>query len=210
MKTQLKSYSKTLLSLAVVSMLAGSAQADSLWRPEIKLSLIADKKARAVGDTITVVVQENSTASKDSNTKTSKKTDLNAKIDSFLFSPGASKFMTKKGALPAFALNSDNSFDGGGKVNQSETIGARFGATVRDVLPNGNLIVEAIRNTKFSNESQTIILRGTVRPYDITPSNTVLSYHLADVSLSIRGAGAVSNVQRKGWFTRAWDALTPF
>ena len=67
-----------------------------------------------------------------------------------------------------------------------------------------------MRQTSFSGESRTVILRGTVRRDDISPANTVFSYSLADVSIKFVDSGAISNSQKKGWFTRAWDVLTPF
>jgi flagellar L-ring protein precursor FlgH len=210
MKTLSKSRSKILVGLGFLLSLASIVQADSLWRPELRISLVADKKAHAVGDIITIIVQENSTTKKDSSTQTSKKTSLDASLKSFLFAPTASKFMTKKGQLPAMAMSSDNSFDGGGSINNSETIGARFGATVTDVLPNGNLIVQAARQSSFSQESQTIVLRGTLRSYDIAANNTAFSYNLADTSIKFMSSGAVSNSQKKGWFSKVFDVLTPF
>jgi len=38
----------------------------------------------------------------------------------------------------------------------------------------------------------------------------VLSYNVADAKIQIINKGAVSDSQRKGWFTRIWDKLTPF
>ena len=210
MKVLSRFCSKALLGAAVVAFGMGMTRADSLWSAELKISLVGDKKGNAVGDIITVVVQENNTTKKDSSTKTAKKTALDAGIDSFLFSPGASKFMTKGGALPAMKMASNNSFDGGGQIDNSASIVARFGVRVVDELPNGNLLVEGTRLTQFSGESQTIILRGTVRQEDITSNNTVFSYNLADVSIKFVDSGAVSNSQKKGWFGKVWDVLTPF
>lgn len=210
MKALSKFHSKVLLGLAVTGLSLGDIRADSLWSAEVRLSLFADKKGHAVGDIITVVVQESSTTKKDSNTKTAKKSSLDAGIDSFLFAPGASKFMTKGGKLPAMKMASNSEFDGGGQIDNSASILTRFGVTVVDVLPNGNLIVEGRRLNTFGQESQTIILRGTVRQYDITPNNTVFSYNLADVSIKFTDSGAISNSQKKGWFGKAWDVLTPF
>ena len=210
MKALSKFRSEALLGLAITGLGLGAVHADSLWSAEVRLSLFADKKGHAVGDIITVVVQESSTTKKDSNTKTAKKSSLDAGIDSFLFAPGASKFMTKGGKLPAMKMASNTEFDGGGQIDNSASIVARFGVTVVDVLPNGNLIVEGRRLTSFSQESQTVILRGTVRQYDITPNNTVFSYSLADVSIKFTDSGAISNSQKKGWFGKAWDVLTPF
>jgi flagellar L-ring protein precursor FlgH len=194
----------------MAALLMGNARADSLWSSEFKISIVADKRASTVGDIITVVVQESSSTKKDSSTQTAKKSQLDAGVSSFLFSPASSGLLTKGGKLPAMAMNSNNTFDGGGKINNSASILARFGVRIVDVLPNGNLIVEGTRNTTFSQESQTVVLRGTVRQYDVTPENTVFSYNLADVSIKFVDSGAVSNSQHKGWFSRVFDVLSPF
>jgi flagellar L-ring protein precursor FlgH len=81
---------------------------------------------------------------------------------------------------------------------------------VVDVLPNHNLVIEGRRETAFSSERQTIVLHGIIRPEDIASDDTVLSYNIADATISITGKGTVSDTQRKGWFTHAWDKVTPF
>ena len=210
MKTPFKLISKPLVALATLPILLTGARADSLWSEEIVMSLISDSRANAVGDIISVIVQESASTKKDTSTKSSKTTSTDAALQSFLFSPTASNFMTKGGKLPAMAMTSNNEFDGGGAINNSETIVARFGVRVVDVLPNRNMIVEGLRQTSFSGESRTVILRGTVRRDDISSANTVYSYSLADVSIKFVDSGAISNSQKKGWFTRAWDVLTPF
>ncbi len=210
MKTPFKLISKPLVALATLPILLTGARADSLWSEEIVMSLISDSRANAVGDIISVIVQESASTKKDTSTKSSKKTSMDAALQSFVFAPTASNFMTKGGKLPAMAMTSNNEFDGGGAINNSETIVARFGVRVVDVLPNRNMIVEGLRQTSFSGESRTVILRGTVRRDDISSANTVYSYSLADVSIKFVDSGAISNSQKKGWFTRAWDVLTPF
>ncbi len=210
MMARSKFFSKAVLGAGLTVLSCGIAPADSLWSSEFKVSLVADKRATSVGDIITVVVQENNTTKKDSNTKTSKKSSLDASMQSFLFAPTASNFMTKGGKLPAMAMKSDNQFDGGGSIGNSASVVARFGVRVVDVLPNGNLIVEGMRQTSFSGESQTVILRATLRQYDISPNNTVFSYNLADMTIKFVDSGAISASQKKGWFGKAWDVLTPF
>ena len=172
--------------------------------------MFADKRATAVGDIITIVVSETSSASKNNETKTEKQSSLSAAIASFLYSPGASGLLTKKGQLPAIQYNSDAKHDGSGSINNSETVVAKIAVRIVDVLPNRNLVVEGRRETAFSGEKQTIVLRGTVRQDDVTSANTVFSYNVADATIQIIGKGTVTDTQRKGWFTRIWDKLTPF
>jgi len=172
--------------------------------------MFADKRARAVGDIITILVQENSTASKENSTKTSKSSSVNASLDTILWSPTASGFLTKNGQLPAMKFGGSQNFDGSGKINNSERITARIAVRVVDLLPNGNLIIEGRRETYFSGEKQEAILRGLVRGEDVTAGNTVFSYNVADASIRFLSKGTITDNQRKGWLHRIWEKVTPF
>jgi flagellar L-ring protein precursor FlgH len=186
-------------------------RADSLWNGKAApQSMVSDKRAFRVGDILSILVQENSTANKNNNTKTSKSTGLDASISSFLYSPGASSLLTKGGTLPALKFDSKHDFNGGGQINNSENIIARVAVKVIDVLPNQNLVVEGTRQTAFAGETQDIVLRGIVRSTDISANNTVFSYNVADATIKFVSKGAVSTTQRKGWFTRLWETVTPF
>lgn len=202
----------TLASVAAVLILHGSLplHAQSLWKDETSHSMFADKRARAVGDILTILVQENTSSSKENGTKTSKSTGLDAAINTFLYSPAASGFMTQGGQLPAIKMASKNTFDGGGQIQNSERMTARIAVKVVDVLPNGSLVVEGRRQTKISGETTDAILRGVVRQEDISANNTVFSYNVADAAIQYLSKGPVSDSQRKGWFTWIWDKVTPF
>jgi flagellar L-ring protein precursor FlgH len=199
------------LVCSAAALFVASAAADSLWRDDSVLSsMVADKKAHAVGDILTISVQENSSAVKNNNTTTSKQSDLTAALTAFLYSPAGSAFLTKKGQLPAMAFNSKQDFNGGGTVNNQEQIVANIPVTVVDVLPNQTLVVEGRRQTSFAGEVQDIVLRGTVRYDDISLTNTVCSCNVADATIKITNKGPVTDSQRKGWFTKLWEVLTPF
>ncbi len=193
------------MALSIVSL-----PGDSLWKAGATKSMFADKRATAVGDLLTIIVQESSTASKDASTKTSKKSGVDAGITSFLYGPGASGLLTKGGQYPALKIDGSTQFDGSGAVGSSEKIVARITVRVVDVLPNRNLVLEGSRQTSFSGESQDVILRGMVRPEDITSGNTVYSYNVADVTIKFMSKGVASDGQKKGWFTRTWDKVNPF
>ncbi len=93
--------------------------AQSLWKADSSKAIIADKRACAVGDLVTILVQENNTASKDNSTSTAKKSSIDASIAKFLYSPAASGLLTKNGQFPALNLSAKQDFDGGGKVSNS-------------------------------------------------------------------------------------------
>ena len=156
MKARSSFSSKTAaLGALVLLSLPPALRADSLWQDGNSRSMAGDKRAAALGDILSIVIQETSTASKDNSTKTAKKTGV-------------------------------------------------------DVLPNQNLVIEGKRQTSFGGETQDIRLRGVVRPADITANNTVFSYNVAEATIRFSGKGTVSETQRKGWFTRVWEKVTPF
>ena len=198
------------LSLALLGPLAAGAGPGSLWKEDSSRSMFADRRARAVGDILTILVQENSTASKENSTKTSKSSSVDASLDTVLYSPSASLFLTKGGKLPAMKFGGSQSFDGGGKINNSEQITARIAVRVVDVLPNANFIIEGRRETFVSGEKQEAVLRGTVRSADITANNTVFSYNVAEASIRFVSRGTITDNQRKGWILRVWEKVTPF
>jgi flagellar L-ring protein precursor FlgH len=196
--------------LSVLLTATASVPAQSLWKADSSRAIVSDKRARAVGDLLTILVQENNTATKDNSTKTGKSTSVDASIASFLYSPAASGFLTKNGQMPALKAAAKQDFDGGGKISNSEKITARISVRVLDVLPNGNLVIEGRRATTFSGETQDAVLRGVVRPEDIAANNTLYSYNIADATIKYVSSGTISDNQRKGWFTRIWEKVTPF
>ena len=187
-----------------------SAANGSLWSESSARLLLADNRARNVGDILTIVVDENNESAKQNNTKTAKKTGISASISSFLFGAAQDGFLTRGGKYPSMDMKSDKSFEGGGTINNSERITARIAVRVTEVLPNGHMMLEGRRMTLVGGEEQEAVLRGVVRQEDIQPGNTVLSYNVADASIKFVSKGSVTDSQRRGWFTRAFDKITPF
>jgi flagellar L-ring protein precursor FlgH len=196
--------------LAISLLASASVRAQSLWKADSSRSMFADKRATHVGDVLTILIQEDNSASKDNSTATSKKTSIDAAIQAFLYSPDASKLLTKNGALPAMKMYGNQDFAGSGKISNNEKVTARIAVRVVDVLPNHNLVIEGTRNISFSGESQDAVLRGVVRLEDIAANNTIFSYNVADATIHYISKGTVSDNQRKGWFTKVWEKLTPF
>ena len=204
------SLSNPVWLLAALIATPAAPRADSLWKDDSAKSMFADKRAGTVGDLVTIIVQENSTTAKDANTKSSKTSGIDASINTFLYGPAASGLLTKAGNYPALNMNNKTTFDGSGSVGSTETIASRITVRVVDVMPNHNLVIEGTKKTSFSGETQDVVLRGVVRLEDIMANNTVYSYNLADVNIKFLSKGTVSDSQKKGWFTRTWDKVSPF
>jgi flagellar L-ring protein precursor FlgH len=199
-----------LLALVVGGLASGVAPADSIWRDDVARPMFGDKRAGSVGDIVTIIVQETSTTSKDANTKGAKTSSADLSMASFLYGPSAGGFLTKAGKYPAVKYDAKNNFDGSAAVGSSEKITARISVRVVDVLPNRHLVIEGTRQTSFSGETQDVVLRGTVRPEDISSDNTIFSYNVADASIKFVSRGVVTDGQKKGWFNRIMDKVNPF
>lgn len=211
MKNVSASLSSLILVLAAL-VVALPAEATSLWgkRPGTERGLVADRVAANIGDILTVVVQENATAQASLRTSTDSKTSMNDSISRFFFTPDASGFGTHNGVLPSLSLQGQREFSGGGAINNRQAVTARSAVLVVDVLPNGNFVIEGSRLVLVSGERQYAVLRGLVRPQDITSGNTILSSNIAEAHVEFINEGTLRDAQRKGWLSRILDVINPF
>ncbi len=210
MKKRCSSLVKFAVLASALAAAAPGGRAQSLWKDDVSHSMFSDKRARSVGDILTILVQENTSSAKENSTKTARSSGLDASISSFLFSPATSGLLTKGGKLPAMNMASKTSFDGGGQIQNTEKMTTRIAVRVVDVLPNASLVIEGRRQTKIAGETTDAVLRGVVRTEDIAANNTVYSYNVAEASIQYISKGPVTDTQRKGWFTKIWDKVAPF
>jgi flagellar L-ring protein FlgH len=180
----------------------------SLWPADDHVFLFGDKKALRVGDILTVRIVESAQASNTADTDLSRSSSIKA---------GLSTFFGKKKFLNLFKLDEDvlassaeNAHQGSGSTTRSGQLTATMTAVVREVLPNGNLVVQGTREVLVNHEQQFITLTGIVRPLDVDRDNVVLSTQLADASITIGGLGVVADKQRSGWGTWVFDFIWPF
>lgn len=171
--------------------------------------LYADRKAYRVGDILTVTIMEVATSAKSAQTTTKKSSTASGSASASL--PMKSRtYNWGSSALPAYQLDSSSAFSGGGSTANSDQFTANISVTVRDVLPNGNLLIEGTRNVVIRDDRATIVLSGMVRPENIDANNTVLSTAIADAAIHYSSSGTLANSQEKGIFTRLIDWINPF
>lgn len=97
--------------------------------------------------------------------------------------------------------------------NEIETIDRlqfTIAARVKDVRPNGNLVIEAQQTVQNNDEIWEQTLTGEVRPEDILPNNRVMSENVSDLTIHKREMGHVRDAYRRGWFMKFWDRVSPF
>jgi flagellar L-ring protein FlgH len=166
----------------------------SLWNEE-QGNRYSNRKARHVGDLITVMVTESSIGTNRSSLKTKKQSKFNAEGG-----PGSGPLKF----LPGFGASSDikDEMDGGGSTVIQGELNTKITAQVLEIRPNGHLVVEGSRLITVNGDEDRIMLHGVVRPEDIAADNTVISTFLAEAKISYNGKGPVRGSARKGIFQR--------
>lgn len=188
----------------------------SLWAAEdggkwlLAGRLYGDTKARRVGDLLTVEIVEETSSSREADTKTTKKTDLSGSLS--FTRPNVDNQATAwtNVSLPSFSAEASRSFEGGGTMKNEEKITSTMTVRVMEVLPNGNLLVEGKRSLDVQGETSGYMLSGTVRPTDISRENIIPSTAIADLNIRYFSAGSLAKSQKKGLFNSLIDWVNPF
>lgn len=185
---------------------------NSLWRD--RGGLCEDVKARGLNDLVTINVVENISGSGEAGTKTDRTSTLDARVTGFFGAPLDLNRPNLYGRGhtfdPSVSGTMENAFDGAGTTNRTGRIVGTITARVVEVMPNGNLLLESRKEITVNNEKQVLVLRGMVRPDDISASNSVPSTKVADAEIYFVGEGVVQDKQRPGWLARILDAAWPF
>jgi flagellar L-ring protein precursor FlgH len=185
---------------------------NSLWRNTA--SLYEDVKARRLNDLVTILVVENISGSGKADTNTGKESTLDASVDDVFGAPPDLNLKNLYGQGYAFSPtvkgSMKNDFKGTGETNREGKLVGTITAMVVEVMPNGNLVLESRKEITINNERQFLVLRGTIRPYDIASDNTVLSNRVADAQVYFVGSGVVQEKQSPGWLVRIMDRVWPF
>jgi len=183
------------LTLALASL--HTAAAADLYSPSVWPALASDRPASRVGDSLTVVIDETSTASDSARNGTKKTSHFGGQI-------GAGSSLNGSASL-----DMGSNFDGSGQTQRVHKMVASISVVVDEILPNGDLHVSGAQALKINGERTNIRLKGRVRPADIDSDNTVLSTRLADATIDYDGTGFIDNNVRPGILTRvvSWLGL---
>lgn len=179
----------------------------AIYNATTSQTLFEDYKARRVGDILTVVLAEETSARKSAGASSSRTASASV-LDPVV----AGGPITYKGApILNTDIDSDQSFEGKGEAAQSNMLEGSITVTVADVLPNGNLAVQGEKWIRINQGEEYIRLRGIVRPVDISAGNTVLSTQVADAELAYGGTGQVAHSSSPGWLSRFFASpIWPF
>ena len=169
--------------------------------------LYSDFKARRINDLVTIRIEETTTAANTADTQTGRKSSTALGVPNFF---GIENHTPSIPFNTLVTANSDQSFKGDGSTTRTGVVSAYLSARVRDVLPNGDLVIEGIKEIKVNSERQLISLFGVVRPRDIGPNNVVSSTVIANMLVQVEGKGILSESLKPGWLYRAVTKIWPF
>ena len=176
----------------------------SIYQAAQARPMFEDRRARMVGDILTINLVERTSAQKASNASASRGASMGTEI-------------TGMARVPLAGLNglkveaeSDTDFSGKGAAAANNNFTGTITVTVIDVYPNGNLLVSGEKQIAINQGNEFIRFSGVINPNTITTSNTVQSTQVADARIEYKGSGYIDEMQRMGWLQRFFVALLPF
>lgn len=166
--------------------------------------LFEDRRARHVGDTLTINLVERNTAQKASNANAGRSSSLAGGITSLNRLP----FRGLAGINAEAEM--DSNFSGSGAAAANNVFNGTITVTVIEVLPNGNLLVSGEKQIAINQGNEFIRFSGVVNHNHITSLNTVQSTQVADARIEYKGSGYIDESQQMGWLQRFFNIILPF
>lgn len=171
------------------SAAADAAAPGTIWTANGRfIRLSTDVRAMLPHDLVAIVVSEALESSTDGTVKGTRTSSANSAITSLF-----SKLSAASSAQQLLNMNAASALTAAGQSANSSSLSTVLGGEVLQVLPNGMLLIEAARQVEFSQQTQTVVLRGLVRPEDISQNNRVLSTAISSLELQVRGHGIVTD-----------------
>lgn len=172
--------------------------------------LFEDKRARNVGDILTINIVEKTTGNRKSSNGSSAANNISAATPSVTTGP-LSKLLLKAFSLTS---SSNNKTTTTGAGSASEDLTGTISVTVVEVLANGNLLVSGEKQVSLNQSDEFIRFSGVVNPTTITGANVVQSTQVADAHIEYKSAGALNEVmndaQTLGFLGRFFMSVLPF
>lgn len=166
--------------------------------------MFEDRRARQVGDTLTILISEKTTANKKNTGNVGRTGSLGMSV------PQLFGFNTNVINDLGVSANSSNKFDSSAANGSANDFSGTIAVSVIGVQPNGNLLVSGEKQIAIGQGNEFVRFSGIVNPANVTAANTVLSTQVADARMEYRGTGYVAEAQQMGWLSRFFLSVMPF
>jgi flagellar L-ring protein FlgH len=165
--------------------------------------LFEDRRARHVGDVLTILINEKTQAAKQASSNASKSSEIDSSISA---AAGLSLSTLQKLGVNA---ESSSQYNDKSALNSSNTFSGNVTVTVIEVLPNGNLIVAGEKQVALDKGTEFIRLSGVVQPDTIQAGNTVSSSKVADARIEYRTSANFDKAEMMSWMARFFLSFIP-
>ncbi len=183
----------------------------SLWRsgPE---SLFGDRRARMIGDILTVEIEIDDRAEFNNKSERSRDEDNDSSISAAFGIDGLTdKFLPSPLSIkPGLKTATEQKTKGDGKINRRERVQLKIAAVVTNILPNGNMVIRGSQEVRVNYELRDLQVSGVVRPHDISRRNTIGYEKIAEARIAYGGRGSVSDIQQPRTGSQIADIILPF
>ena len=192
------------MSVRPEAMATAPAANGAIYQTVQARPLFEDRRARRIGDTITINLVERNTAQKSANANATRNGNMSAAI-------GPINRLPLKG-LNGLELDAEaeSDFNGKGAAAANNVFNGTITVTVIDVYPNGNLLVSGEKMVAINQGNEFIRFSGVINPNNVTTANTVQSTQVADARIEYRGSGFIDESNTMGWLQRFFVAIMPF
>ena len=187
----------------------------SLWS-SAPGSLFHDRRARDVGDILTVLIEIDDSASLNNSTdrtRTGEDTVASPQVYGLqnLAAEIAKDLLPKEiNPLEGVTASGESTSTGSGTVTRDESISLRIAARVVQVLPNGHLVVTGNQEVRVNFELRDLQVAGIIRPEDITRQNTISYDRMANARIAYGGRGQIMDFQQPRLGQQLVDLISPF
>ena len=182
----------------------GSIYAGRSGKP---MRLFQDNKASDIGDLLTIVLVESTSATTKANTAITKKTGVDMAAPTLA---GQQVTLNGKSLLSA-SVEGGRDFAGNGNSAQSNQLQGQLTVRVVQDLGNGNLLVRGDKQLRLNQGDELVQVQGIVRRADIGSDNRVTSDRVADARIVYGGRGTLARSTAMGWLGRFFNsALFPY
>jgi flagellar L-ring protein precursor FlgH len=160
--------------------------------------LFEDRRARRLGDILTINLVESTSATKQADTEITKESTVDIAEPTILKSISYFGFETD--------ITADTEFRGEADSDQRNSLQGSISVTVTEVLANGVLRVGGEKWITLNQGDEYIRITGLVRPEDIQSDNSINSTQVADARIAYSQTGALADANRSGWLTRFFNS----
>lgn len=164
--------------------------------------LTSGSKASQVGDVLTIVLVEQTNASKSNSAATDRSGNIG------LSPPTTGPFSLLHSS--DVNANGTQSFKGKGESAQSNSLTGELSVTVAAVYSNGTMLVRGEKQLTLNRGDEHVQISGIVRSGDISPENRVVSTRVANANIFYTGRGEVARASHEGWLQRFFSKISPF